>query len=57
MYVKDLIWLDPILGQKVWKVSEIYFLRLKKPPISPNFSPNKLPLYINIAVVMYYTHS
>jgi len=57
MHVKDLIWLYPILGEKIESYLKSTFYDLKKnPPISPNFSPNKLPLYINIDAVMYYTH-
>jgi hypothetical protein len=46
-----LIWLDTILCEKVWKLSEICFLQLQKNwknPISPNFNPNILQLYIKV---------
>ena len=56
MYVKNVIRLDPIMGEKIGKLSKTYCSQLQKTPISPNFDPNKSPLYINSLIAIYYTH-
>jgi hypothetical protein len=54
MYVKNLIWLDPILGEKIRKPSEIrLFTAVKKPkitPTPPNFDTNNIEPYMRVRI-------
>jgi len=39
MYVKNLIWLDLILSEKIWKLTKIYFFTTVKKPYLAEFQP------------------
>jgi hypothetical protein len=54
MYVRDLIWLDPILGEKIRKPSKIRLFtavkKQKKNPIPPNFNTNNIEPYMRVRI-------
>jgi hypothetical protein len=56
MYVKGLIWLNPILGEKIQKPSKTRLFTAvkknrKKPlPIPPNFNTNNIQPYMRVRI-------